>query len=66
MAEKQIVGEIGENGEISAETFGFNGPSCLDALDKLLKGFDKGDTEKKPDFYKHAGITTTNKITNNN
>lgn len=66
MAEKQIIVEIDENGELTAETFGMVGPSCLDALDKLLKGLGNGDTEKKPDFYKSATVTSTNKITNNN
>ncbi len=62
MAE-QIVVEIDENGGITAETFGITGPSCLDKLDKLLKDFDKGDDDKKPDFYK-SPVLRNNKVTN--
>ena len=56
MAEKKIVVDIKENGEISAETFGFQGTSCMAELDKLLKGLAMETvTEKKPEFCRSGG-----------
>ena len=37
MAEKKIVVNINDKGEIDAETFGMQGTECLQELDKLLK-----------------------------
>ena len=58
MAEKKIVIDISENGEIKAETFGYQGVSCVDELDKLMKDIAV-ITEKthKPEFFKE-GITS--------
>jgi len=63
MAEEKIVVEIDENGELKAETFGLVGPICMEKLDKLLKDFDGGDNEKKPDYYKHPTISPNTKQT---
>lgn len=53
MAEKKIVVDIKESGEIIAETFGFQGVTCVAELDKLLKGLAmESITEKKPSFSK--------------
>ena len=58
MAEKKIVVDIKENGEISAETFGFQGTSCMAELDKLLKGLAMETvTEKKPEFFDEVLVT---------
>lgn len=63
MAEKKIVVDIKENGEISAETFGFQGTSCMAELDKLLKGLAMETvTERKPEFFDETRVMD-NKIT---
>lgn len=60
MAEKKIVVDIKENGEIKAETFGFQGASCMAELDKLLKGLAlESVTEKKPEFFDEGRVTNT-------
>lgn len=60
MAEKKIVVDIKENGEVTAETFGFQGASCMAELDKLLKGLAlETITEKKPEFFDEARVTDT-------
>ena len=60
MAEKKIVVDIKGNGEITAETFGFQGASCMPELDKLLKGLAlETVTEKKPEFFDEARVTDT-------
>ena len=60
MAEKKIVVDIKGNGEITAETFGFQGASCMAELDKLLKGLAlETVTEKKPEFFDEARISDT-------
>ena len=57
MAEKKIVVDIKENGEIKAETFGFQGAGCLAELDKLLKGLAmETSTEKKPEFFSEGRV----------
>ena len=53
-----VVVDIKENGEISAETFGFQGASCMTELDKLLKGLAMETvTEKKPEFFDETRVT---------
>lgn len=60
MAGKKIVVDIKGNGEITAETFGFQGASCTAELDKLLKGLAlETVTEKKPEFFDEARVTDT-------
>ena len=60
MAEKKIVVDIKGNGEITAETFGFQGANCMAELDKLLKGLAlETVTEKKPEFFDEARISDT-------
>ena len=60
MAEKKIVVDIKENGEVTAETFGFQGANCMAELDKLLKGLAlETVTEKKPEFFDEARVTDT-------
>lgn len=62
MAEKRIVVDISETGELKAETFGFQGVSCVAELDKLLKGLATQTSErKKPEYYKE-GIQTDTSI----
>lgn len=62
MAEKKIVVNINENGEISAETFGFQGASCVAELDKLLKGLAMGGAiEKKSEYFKE-GVSVDNTV----
>ena len=58
MAEKKIVVDIKENGEIKAETFGFQGVGCMAELDKLLKGLAmETKTEKKREFFDESRVT---------
>ena len=60
MAEKKIVVDIKGNGEIKAETFGFQGAGCMAELDKLLKGLAlETVTEKKPEFFDETRVTDT-------
>lgn len=62
MAEKKIVIDIDDKGEIKAETFGMQGTECLNELDKLLKDLAlETQTTKKPDFFKE-GTSVDNKI----
>ena len=60
MANKKIVIDINDKGEIEAETFGMQGTECLNELDKLLKDLAlESETTKKQEFFKE-GTTTTN------
>lgn len=60
MADKRIVIDINDKGEIKAETFGMQGTECLNELDKLLKDLAlESETTKKQEFFKE-GTTTTN------
>ena len=65
MAEKKIVVDIDETGEIKAETFGMQGTECLEDLDKLLKDLAlQTEVVKKAEFYKErttADATVTAK-----
>lgn len=62
MLEKKIVVNIKETGEIDAETFGFQGVSCMAELDKLLKGLAlEITTEKKPEYFKE-GVSADNTV----
>ena len=65
MSEKKIVIEIGEEGEIHAETFGMEGTECVEELDKLMKDLARsGDSRKKPEYFQSKtkpGNTVTNK-----
>ena len=62
MAEKRIVIDIKDNGEINAETFEMIGTECIDELDKLLKDLAlETETKKKEEYFK-TGIKTDNKI----
>ena len=63
MAEKKIVVNINDKGEIDAETFGMQGTECLQELDKLLKDLAlETTTVKKEDFFKE-GTTINQTIT---
>lgn len=60
MADKKIVIDINDKGEIRAETFGMQGVECLNELDKLLKDLAlKNNVVKKDEFFKE-GTTTQN------
>lgn len=64
MAEKKIVIDIDEKGNIHAETFGMVGTECIDEIEKLMKDVAMhGERVKKPEFYKQR--TTENNIVNN-
>ena len=55
MAEKKIVVNIIDTGEIDAETFNMEGTECLEELDKLLKDLAlESKTTKKPEFFKNS------------
>lgn len=62
MADKKIVIDIDNQGNINAETFGMQGIECLNELDKLLKDLAlETTTTKKPEFFKE-GTTVDNNI----
>lgn len=62
MAEKKIVIDINDAGEIKAETFGMQGVECITALDKLLKDLAlETETSKKEEYFKE-GTTITNTV----
>jgi len=52
MPKEEIINiTIGENGEISADTRGFNGETCLSGLEKILDGIVDLKEVKKTDEY---------------
>ena len=61
MKEKsKIVIEINPNGVVKSETFGIEGPTCIDELNKLLAELGSEENQTlKPDYFK-------SKIINNN
>ena len=60
MAEKKIVIDVSETGEIVAETFGMQGAECLNELDKLLKDLAlETTTTKKDEFFKEGTTVNT-------
>lgn len=66
MEEKKIVIEIGEDGELHAETFGMHGTECIDQIDKLMKDIARAGTHhKKPEFYEQK-TSATNTVKNKN
>ena len=66
MAEKKIIIDINEKGEINAETFGMQGVECLNELDKLMKDLALETTVTKKDEFFKEGTTTNNTINNSN
>ena len=66
MAEKKIVINIDDKGNIDAETFGMTGASCIDELDKLMKGLAMStETTKKDEFF-NQGVRGSSTVTNKN
>lgn len=62
MAEKKIIIQVDDKGNINAETFGMTGAGCIDELDKLMKDIAlSGTTEKKKEFFEQQ-TTTSNKV----
>ncbi len=60
MNEEKIVIEIGENGDIKAETFGMEGATCMDELSKLMRNLATVvDVDNKPEFYENKMVTKT-------
>lgn len=52
MAEKKIIVDIDDMGNISAETFGMTGTECIDELDKLMKDVaTSGNCKKKSEYF---------------
>jgi len=51
MPEQRIVVNIDESGKISAETFGFKGEVCVDALEELLGDIADLESITKTDEY---------------
>ncbi len=55
MAEKKIVIDISDTGNINSETFGIHGAECIHELDKLLKDLAlETVTNKKSEFFKEG------------
>ena len=67
MKEQRIIVEIDHQGQISAESSGFTGDTCLRELERLLEGLAPGTAslERKPDTsparLKAAQTQTTGK-----
>jgi hypothetical protein len=62
MAEKKIIIDIKEDGEIKAETFGMDGIECFEELNKIMKdlaNFERFD--EKQDYFKEK-ISNTPKV----
>lgn len=52
MQEYNIEIEIDEDGNLVAETKGFNGETCVNELDTILKGLEGDRSNKyKPEYY---------------
>ncbi len=57
MNDQKIIVEIRENGEIKAETFGYQSTDCMDELTKLMKNLlELTEETKKPDYYKAKNL----------
>lgn len=57
MAEKKIIIDINDTGNINAETFGIHGAECIQELDKMLKDLAlETVTNKKTEFFKEGKI----------
>lgn len=54
MAKKTIIIDIDdESGEMSVESIGFTGQSCISEVDGLLKDIGtSADIRKKPEYYR--------------
>lgn len=64
MGEKKIVIQIGEDGNLNAETFGMYGTDCIDEIDKLMKDIARAGTHhKKQEFYEQK--TTDSRVIKN-
>lgn len=63
MKEEKIIVNIGENGEIHAETFGLEGVDCVDELSRLMRDIATvtADT-KKPEYYKNKTTSSNTAI----
>lgn len=63
MKETKILVNINEDGEISAETFGFLGEVCLSELEQLLgESADFDELVKKDEFYKKSVVSNKKTI----
>jgi hypothetical protein len=64
MAEQRIDITIDRDGKIKAETEGFKGPTCLDALQELLGELDDLESfDKTDEYYQMELVHTDNTIT---
>lgn len=53
MQEYKITVTIGHDGSIEADTKGFKGEACIDALEELLKDISEiQEIDKTDDYYK--------------
>ncbi|MFK4784810.1 DUF2997 domain-containing protein [Fusobacterium sp. MFO224] len=60
---EKIIINIDEEGKIEANTEGFKGEVCLDALNEILEGMGEIDNIKKTsDYFKKINIENTAKI----
>ena len=60
MAEKKIVIDIREDGQIHAETFGMVGTECVLELDRIMKDLARSTTrKKKPEYFKEKTVADT-------
>jgi hypothetical protein len=63
MKNKEIIVEIDVTGEINIETMNFEGPSCVDEIQRLLKGLaELSKEEKKADFYQSKVSVVTKEV----
>ncbi|GHU47450.1 hypothetical protein FACS1894200_02840 [Spirochaetia bacterium] len=63
MAEQRIIVAIDRDGKIKAETQGFKGAVCLDALQELLGEIDDLESCGKTDeYYQKERVHATTKV----
>lgn len=58
MTQKEVEVIIDTEGNITLDAKGFKGRGCTEILDALSRGFRKGDSRKKKEFY----VVATGKV----
>ncbi|UYM15899.1 DUF2997 domain-containing protein [Endozoicomonas euniceicola] len=62
MAEQKIILVIDEEGAVSAKTFGFEGETCLEALDEILDETPVTSIKTTDEYLKKVKVNKTNTI----
>jgi hypothetical protein len=65
MKDKKLVILINQEGQINAETFGYQGPHCVDEIHRLMKDIaDLKNEIKKPEYDRGEIIRDNTVVTN--